>query len=700
MTEEAQEEQWNDITNLLKSASKELSDINYVASDDFDIQEAVHAFEFMQPILDNGIEAMKIKPLSCRIEENLVSYDYTIDDVIHFVLLLANEEEQWSCGWSLTKMLTSYPTLYKETLVQLNQLVLQDNITASFLIKDDLSLQKFLRFYVLNYSLLFLQSLSKKIEICVESFTFESDELDTRTSAYLPSDIKDYMFNPSLCIQILTKSIKMENCFQKENLNILFDWINWRQNHVKLLTQFQFDGNDVQLLYKLAEEEVKNIDILMHSSSSTVIISFPFCISESLYDPSLYKLAPVNIPTRTPTPVPFKTILQHLSDSINIYLSLFQSMSSTYEFIEIYRSISHLILHPTYAYIRAAIYLFFNHAISNPRFSWHMFICKSLHIDINKHIDISLKELYTQIKSVMIRTIRSVCYSPSSAFKRQPSILEAWLFVYEMLSDQSNEAKQDNPLQDKSLFMNITHCILSTCCYIILLYVYGDIFNKLTSKYDMGFMSWYLTVLITKMKSIDTQPQVETNTKDKKKKKSNTVKSSHFAVYMDDLWRVIETYMTSLFYIYGSIHHLLLPSSSSLYTYADESIRFLQKVSPINKSPFLPIPHFKNYEDSVIHKATNKELFECGSLGFSTLFKDINPVKKQENNWLKKKEFNDIQMQCLVMSRLLLKIKPSLGFLTVPSGIVTEEELSKADRPRIELDEVNIGIVPVFTLRP
>ena len=49
---------------------------NYVATSDFRIDETVHAFEMMQPILDSGIDANKIECIEERVEKGMNAGSY------------------------------------------------------------------------------------------------------------------------------------------------------------------------------------------------------------------------------------------------------------------------------------------------------------------------------------------------------------------------------------------------------------------------------------------------------------------------------------------------------------------------------------------------------------------------------------------------------------------------------------------------
>ena len=443
-----------------------------------------------------GYECRELLDLICIGE---IAYEYSIDDLLSYVLMLTFEEDSWLVGWSLSRLLASYVPCYSIVLKQLNDYVLKDELNENCDLSNEDDQRKFCRLFILTYTVYFLISIKSKISLCSKAKNVERDSLDRFTQCYLLEDQYEYCVNEKLLDQILDQYLHQEGNKTMKNYGIyqeLKHWLDWRVLHSQLLSVYMNDPSNSIQIEKLTEKEDHLLTLLTKPSLPyDSFESYQKAIPSSLYDSLLYKLLPTNIPTNVPRYNKMSTSLKLLSESVHVYQSLYSSIRVENDFISMFGPLSHIIFTQIYPYTRAALYVSYLAMIDNKKFDWNTYLCRCFHINKNRNFYQQYHSLCVYFMEIVKDTIHSICLVPHMVYKQIPVLLTQWTRFYENYVYEVNQLDKKDPLYiyliTNEIQKNITHFVLNTCCYMLILYTYLDIYLKLSSKYDIGFMVWY-----------------------------------------------------------------------------------------------------------------------------------------------------------------------------------------------------------------
>ena len=124
-----------------------------------------------------GYECRELLDLICIGE---IAYEYSIDDLLSYVLMLTFEEDAWLVGWSLSRLLASYIPCYSIVLKQLNDYVLKDELNENCDLSNEDDQRKFCRLFILTYTVYFLTSIKSKISLCSKAKNVEVYRTEVR----------------------------------------------------------------------------------------------------------------------------------------------------------------------------------------------------------------------------------------------------------------------------------------------------------------------------------------------------------------------------------------------------------------------------------------------------------------------------------------------------------------------------------------
>ena len=66
-----QEQDWDDITALVKEAASELEEGIFIAAPDFNYEASMRSIDITDPKIDTGIDAMSIKSVTYQVSHSL-----------------------------------------------------------------------------------------------------------------------------------------------------------------------------------------------------------------------------------------------------------------------------------------------------------------------------------------------------------------------------------------------------------------------------------------------------------------------------------------------------------------------------------------------------------------------------------------------------------------------------------------------------